>query len=82
MTKNNDLITMFRDAWNAMSSDQKTIVGMLAAIDALGKALALRNLARAKDGKVRGPKWLWAPIIGAVNTLGWAAYFLIGRKRH
>lgn len=82
MTKNNDLITMFRDAWNAMSSDQKTIVGVLAAIDALGKALALRDLARAKDSRVRGPKWLWAPIIGAVNTLGWAAYFLIGRKRH
>lgn len=81
MTKNNDLISMFRDAWNALSKDQKTIVGILAAVDTLGKALALRDLARAKDGKVRGPKWLWTPIIGAVNTFGWVAYFLIGKKR-
>ncbi len=72
---------MFRDAWNAMSKDQKTIVGVLAAVDTLGKALALRDLARAKDSKLRGPKWLWTPIIGAVNTFGWVGYFLIGKKR-
>ncbi|WP_353959756.1 hypothetical protein [Corynebacterium gottingense] len=30
---------------------------------------------------MRGPKWLWTPIIGAVNTLGWVGYFLIGKNR-
>lgn len=35
----------------------------------------------ANHRKVRGPKWLWAPAILAVNTLGWAGYFLLGKKR-
>ncbi|OFP37309.1 MULTISPECIES: PLDc N-terminal domain-containing protein [unclassified Corynebacterium] len=78
---NNELVKILRDAWNGMSTDQKTIVGILTALDTVGKALALRDLARAKDSKVRGPKWLWTPIIGAVNTFGWVGYFLIGKKR-
>lgn len=78
---NNEIVKFLRDAWNGMSTDQKTIVGILTALDTVGKALALRDLARAKDSKLRGPKWLWTPIIGAVNTFGWVAYFLIGKKR-
>ena len=77
----NEILKSWPDAWNAMSKDQKTIVGVLAAVDTLGKALALRDLARAKDSKLRGPKWLWTPIIGTVNTFGWLGYFLIGKKR-
>lgn len=77
----NEMVKILRDAWNGMSKDQKTIVGILTALDTVGKALALRDLARAKDSKLRGPKWLWTPIIGAVNTFGWVGYFLIGKKR-
>ena len=50
-------------------------------MDTVGKAVALRDLARAEDSKLRGPKWLWTPIIGVVNTFGWVSYFLIGKKR-
>lgn len=77
----NEMLKILRDAWNGMSKDQKAIVGILTALDTAGKALALRDLARAKDSKLRGPKWLWTPVIGAVNTFGWTAYFLIGKKR-
>ncbi|WP_272899117.1 PLDc N-terminal domain-containing protein [Corynebacterium haemomassiliense] len=41
----------------------------------------MRDLARTNSKQIRGPKWLWTPIIGAVNTLGWVGYFLIGKKR-
>ncbi|MCO6393685.1 MULTISPECIES: PLDc N-terminal domain-containing protein [Corynebacterium] len=78
---NNENLKFLRDAWNSMSTDQKTIVGVLAAMDTVGKAVALRDLARAEDSKLRGPKWLWTPIIGVVNTFGWVSYFLIGKKR-
>ena len=51
------------------------------AIDTAGKAFALRDLARTNSKRVRGPKWLWTPVIGAVNTLGWVAWFAVGKKR-
>ena len=81
MARNNDIIDTIKDAWNGLSSDQKTIAGVLATIDTAGKAFALRDLARTNSKRVRGPKWLWTPVIGAVNTLGWVAYFAVGKKR-
>jgi len=76
-----DLLGSLKDAWNAMSSDQRTAVGMLGALDTAGKAIALWDLARTDSKKLRGPKLIWTPIIGAVNTFGWLAYFTVGKKR-
>ena len=81
MARNNDIIDTIKDAWNGLSSDQKTIAGVLATIDTAGKAFALRDLARTNSKRVRGPKWVWTPVIGAVNTLGWVAWFAVGKKR-
>lgn len=81
MARNNEIIDTIRDAWNGLSSDQKTIAGLLATVDTAGKAFALRDLARTNSKRVRGPKWLWTPVIGAVNTLGWVAWFAVGKKR-
>ena len=81
MARNNDIIDSIKGAWNGLSSDQKTIAGVLATIDTAGKAFALRDLARTNSKRVRGPKWLWTPVIGAVNTLGWVAWFAVGKKR-
>ena len=81
MAKNNEFIDTIKDAWNSLSSDQKTIAGVLATIDTAGKAFALRDLARTNSKRIRGPKWLWTPIIGAVNTFGWVGSFIIGKKR-
>ena len=81
MARNNEIIDTIRDAWNGLSSDQKTLAGVLATIDTAGKAFALRDFARTNSKRVRGPKWLWTPVIGAVNTLGWVAWFAVGKKR-
>ena len=81
MAISNEFIDTIKDAWNSLSSDQKTIAGVLATIDTAGKAFALRDLARTNSKRIRGPQWLWTPIIGAVNTLGWVGYFIIGKKR-
>ena len=81
MANNSDIIDTLRDAWNGLSSDQKTVAGVLATIDTAGKAFALRDLALTNSKRIRGPKWLWTTVIGAVNTLGWVAYFVVGKKR-
>lgn len=76
-----ELARTLKEGWAALSADQKAIVGGLAAVDAAGKAVAWVDLARRDKRRVRGPKMLWAPAIAVVNTGGWAAYFLFGRKR-
>lgn len=76
-----ELAGSVKDSWDALSADQRTIVGVLATIDLAGKSIALWDMARTDDRKLRGPKWLWTPVIGAVNTLGWVAYFTVGKKR-
>lgn len=76
-----ELIGTIKDSWNALSSDQRTIVGILGAIDAAGKAAALWDLARTDGRKLRGSKLIWTPIIAAVNTFGWLGYFTFGKKR-
>lgn len=77
----NEILTTLRESWDELSTDQKTLVGVLVAIDTVGKAWALRDLARTDARRIRGPKWLWTPIIGTVNTAGWLAYFAVGKKR-
>ena len=77
----NDILETLREAWDDLSPNQKTIVGVLAALDTAGKAWALRDLARTDADRIRGPKWLWTPIIATVNTAGWLAYFAVGKKR-
>lgn len=81
MAKNDSIIDTLRGGWKAMSSEQRTIAGILGTIDTAAKAFALRDLARTDAKHIRGPKWIWAPAIGAVNTLGWLAYFAVGKKR-
>lgn len=73
-------IQSLREAWNALSKEEKTAAGILGAIDTAAKGIALWDLARTDSKKLRGPKWLWTSVIGAVNTIGWLSYFIVGKK--
>ena len=74
-------IDSFKEAWNSLSKEEKTVAGIFGAIDTALKGYALWDLSRTKADKLRGPKWFWTTFIGAVNTVGWAAYFTVGKKR-
>ncbi|QYH19719.1 PLDc N-terminal domain-containing protein [Corynebacterium aquatimens] len=80
MASNETFLDTLRDGWNAMSNEQRTFVGILAAVDTAAKGAALWDLARVDDRSLRGPKWLWATTIPVLNTVGWLAYFTVGRK--
>ena len=69
------------EAWKSLSKEEKTIAGIFGAIDTVAKGIALWVLARTDSKNLRGPKWFWTTFIGAVNTVGWASYFLVGKKR-
>ena len=74
-------IDSLKDAWNSLSKEEKTVAGIFGALDTALKGYALWDLARTDAHRLRGPKWFWTPFIGGVNTIGWAAYFTVGKKR-
>ena len=74
-------IDSLKEAWNSLSKEEKTVAGIFGALDTALKGYALWDLARTDANRLRGPKWFWTPLIGGVNTIGWAAYFTVGKKR-
>lgn len=49
-------------------------------LQAVAGTLTVRDLKKRSSAQVRGPKALWY-LWGGSNTLGAAAYWLIGRRR-
>ena len=74
-------IDSLKEAWNSLSKEEKTVAGIFGALDTALKGYALWDLSRTDAHRLRGPKWFWTPFIGGVNTIGWAAYFTVGKKR-
>lgn len=69
------------EAWKSLTKKEKTVAGIFGAIDTAAKGIALWDLARTNSNQLRGPKWFWTTFIGAANTIGWASYFTVGKKR-
>ena len=74
-------IDALKDAWNSLSKEEKTVAGVFGALDTALKGYALWDLAQTDAHRLRGPKSFWTPFIGGVNTICWAAYFTVGKKR-
>ncbi|WP_291313603.1 PLDc N-terminal domain-containing protein [Corynebacterium sp. UBA2622] len=80
-TKTNGIIGKLSRSWGRVGKRERVLISILAAVDTAGKSAAMASLARTPKEKVRGPKLVWTPIIASVNTLGWLAWFLVGRKK-
>ena len=67
---------------SVLSTRQRQIIVVAAAVETALKAAMLIDLKRRPAGQVRGPKWLWAST-ALVNTAGIAplSYFIVGRAR-
>ncbi|WP_017933730.1 hypothetical protein [Nocardioides sp. Iso805N] len=65
----------------ALDNTQKARLTVAAvAVQAAIAAVTIRDINRRPKAGVRGPKAIWR-LLGSVNTLGSAAYWVIGRKR-
>jgi hypothetical protein len=67
---------------SVLSTRQRQIIIVAAAVETALKAAMLIDLRRRPAEHVRGPKWLWAST-ALVNTAGIAplSYFIVGRAR-
>jgi hypothetical protein len=69
--------------WSDLSPRTRKLIVASAVAEGILKTAALTDMARRPSAEIRGPKWVWAPIVVAVNSFGIAplAYFAYGRTR-
>jgi Family of unknown function (DUF5652) len=68
--------------WSDLSESTRRLIIVVAVAESILKGVALVDLKRRPASQVRGPKWLWAPVIAVVNSAGVVpiSYFLFGRR--
>ena len=69
--------------WNDLDEGTRRLIIVVAVAESILKGAALIDLKRRPANEVRGPKWLWAPVIALVNSAGVVpiSYFVFGRRR-
>ena len=72
-----------RRKWSDLSGRTRTLIITVAVVDGILKAAALIDIKRRPASQIRGPKWLWAPVVTVVNSAGVVpiSYFVFGRRQ-
>lgn len=72
-----------RRRWSDLSEGTRRLIIVTAVAESILKGAALIDIKRRPADQIRGPKWLWAPVIVLVNAAGAVpiSYFLFGRRR-
>jgi len=69
-----------RPRWSDLSEGTRKLIIVTAVAETILKGAALIDIKRRPADQIRGPKWLWVPVVTLVNSLGIApiSYFLVG----
>lgn len=73
-----------RRRWSDLSERSRRLILLAGAVEGVLKIAALVDIRRRPAHEVRGPKWVWASLVVAVNSFGGAplVYFFLGRRRN
>ena len=71
-----------RRRWSDLSPGTRRLIIATAVAESIIKGAALIDIKRRPANQIRGPKWLWVPVIVVVNSAGLVpvSYFLFGRR--
>lgn len=69
--------------WRDLSERTRKLIIATAVAESILKAAALVDIKRRPASQIRGPKWLWAPVVAVANSGGIVpiSYFIFGRRR-
>ena len=69
--------------WSDLSGRTRKLIIIGAVLETSLKAAALIDMKRRPASQIRGPKWVWVPLLTIVNSAGAApiSYFVFGRRR-
>jgi hypothetical protein len=73
-----------RKRWSDLSEGTRRLIIATAVAEGILKVAALIDIKRRPASQIRGPKWLWAPVIAVLNSAGVVpiSYFVFGRRQH
>jgi hypothetical protein len=68
--------------WSDLSERTRQLIIVTAVAESILKAAALVDIKRRPASQIRGPKWLWGPVVAVVNSAGVVpiSYFVFGRR--
>ena len=71
-----------RRRWSDLSEGTRRMIIVAAAAESILKGAALLDIKRRPANQIRGPKWLWVPVVILVNSAGIVpiSYFVFGRR--
>jgi hypothetical protein len=71
-----------RRRWSDLSEGTRRLIVVTAVAEGILKGAALLDIKRRPADQIRGPKWLWVPVITVANSAGIVpiSYFLFGRR--
>jgi hypothetical protein len=77
-----DVMTV-KQKWSDLSERNRKLIIVTAVAESILKAAALIDIKRRPASQIRGPKWLWAPVVAVVNSAGMVpiSYFVFGRRQ-
>jgi hypothetical protein len=69
--------------WSDLSDRSRKLIITVAVAEGILKVAALIDIKRRPASEIRGPKWLWAPVVAVVNSAGVVpiSYFVFGRRQ-
>jgi len=67
--------------WGDLDESTRKLIIAVAVAGGILKLAALIDIKRRPASQIRGPKWLWAPVVAMVNSAGVMpiSYFVFGR---
>jgi len=72
-----------RRRWSDLSQRTRGVIIAVAVAETALKAAALVDIRRRPASQIKGPKWLWVPVVAIVNSAGAVplSYFAFGRRK-
>ena len=69
--------------WSDLSGRTRNLIIVTAVAEGILKGAALIDIKHRPANQIRGPRWLWAPVVAVVNSAGIVpiSYFAFGRRR-
>ncbi len=69
--------------WSELSERTRRLIIAVGVAETSLKVAALVDIRRRPASQIRGPKWLWVPVVAIVNSAGVIplSYFAFGRRK-
>jgi hypothetical protein len=76
-------VMVAKRTWSDLDESTRKLIITVVVAEGILKVAALIDIKQRPASQIRGPKWLWAPVVAVVNSAGVVpiSYFIFGRRQ-